>query len=111
MRDVVGDDREPPGQRGGPNEDILNVDSPPYGPEVGKHVAGHQSLFSSNAQDFDTLQDLPLDPAPEGTVIPASDGPMTQLHDTDTRGEQRVRRVLAELLEQVGSGRFPDELT
>ena len=109
MGDVVGDDGEPPGEGGGANEHVLNVDRPAYGPEMGQHVAGHHGFFGSDAQDLDPLEDLALDPAPEGTVIPTPDGPMTQLHDADARGEQRVSGVLAELLEQVGIGRFPDE--
>ncbi len=100
MGDVVGDDGEPPGEGGGANEHVLNGDRPAYGPEMGQHVAGHHGFF---------FEDLALDPAPEGTVIPTPDGPMTQLHDADARGEQRVSGVLAELLEQVGIGRFPDE--
>jgi hypothetical protein len=39
-------------------------------------------------------------------VIPTSHGAMTQLHDTDTRGEQGVRRASAQLLDQAGIGRF-----
>ena len=50
MGDVVGGDGEPPGEGGGANEHVLNVDRPAYGPEMGQHVAGHEGFFNSMTQ-------------------------------------------------------------